>query len=234
MNGPRVRICHVGDDAPLPVADTYVVVDVIRASTTAVTAAHQGRGCHPVRSIEEAHRVAASLPTALLAGELHGTLPEGFDLQNSPAALDGRVDVNRPLVLLSTSGAPLMRRAAEEAPTLIVSLRNLEPTADVLRAVDRVAILAASPDGLRIEDAICAARLARSLGGEPDEVTARIVETCAPLPLEKIRAGKSAAYLRRSDQVADLEFVLQHVGDVDAAFAVVGGRVAALATETRA
>lgn len=234
MNGPRVTIRHITDEMPLPAADAFVVVDVIRASTTAVTSALLGRDCYLVRSVEEARRVAATLPEPLLAGEVHGDQPEGFDLQNSPVALAARTDVERPVVLLTTSGAPTMCRAEEAAPTWIGSLRNVGPTADALRGVARVAILAASPDELRIEDAICAARLAHALGGErSDDETMRVEATYGDLPLDRIRTGKSAAYLRRSGQVDDLEFILRHIDDVDAPYAMTGGRVAMMVPEVR-
>lgn len=235
MNGPRITIRHITDEMPLPAADAFVVVDVIRASTTAVTSALLGRDCYPVRSVEEARRVAATLPEPLLAGEVHGDQPEGFDLQNSPVALAARVDVERPVVLLTTSGAPTMCRAEEAAPTWIGSLRNVGPTADALRGVARVAILAVSPDELRIEDAICAARLARALGGGEgsDDETMRLEATYGDLPLDRIRTGKSAAYLRRSGQVDDLEFILRHIDDVDAPCAMAGGRVAMMVPDVR-
>src|SRR6202008_2293864 len=78
-----------------------VAVDVIRATTTAVTAAAAGRRCFPVPSIEAALPVAAALPRPLLCGELGGNMPYGFDLTNSPAAVAARSDPERPLILLS-------------------------------------------------------------------------------------------------------------------------------------
>jgi phosphosulfolactate phosphohydrolase-like enzyme len=127
-----------------------------------------------------------------------------------------------------------MCRAAEAAPTWIGSLRNVGPTADALREVDHVAILAASPDELRIEDAICAARLALACGVDgADDETVRVAQTYGDLPLDRIRTGKSAAYLDRSGQLDDLEFVLRHVDDVDVPCAVIDGRVAMMVPDVR-
>lgn len=235
MSGPRVTIRHITDEMPLPAADAYVVVDVIRASTTAVTAALLGRDCYPVASVDEARLVAATLSAPLLAGEVHGILPDGFDLQNSPVALAARTDVERPVVLVTTSGAPTMCRAAEAAPTWIGSFRNVGPTADAVREAAHVAILAASPDELRIEDAMCAARLAGALGADDgrDGETVRVARTYGDLPLDRIASGKSAAYLRRSGQLDDLEFILKHVDDVDAPCSLTDGRVAMMVPEVR-
>lgn len=235
MSGRRVTIRHIADDTPLPAADAFVVVDVIRASTTAITAGLQGRECYLVRSVDEARVVAATLPEPLLAGEVHGDRPADFDLQNSPTELLARSDIDRPVVLLTSSGSPTMCRAAEAAPTWIGSLRNVAPTADALREADHVAILAASPDELRIEDAICAGRLAHALGldGATDAETRRVADTYGELPLERIRTGKSAAYLRRSGQTEDLEFVIGHIDDVDLPCAVAGGRIAMMVPDVR-
>ncbi|HEX3299865.1 MAG TPA: 2-phosphosulfolactate phosphatase [Actinomycetota bacterium] len=234
MSGPRVTIRHIADDTPLPAADAYVVVDVIRASTTAVTAGLQGRDCYLVRSVEEARLVAATLSAPLLAGEVHGDQPADFDLQNSPTELSARSDVDRPVILLTSSGSPTMCRAGERAPTWIGSLRNVGPTADALREVDEVAILAASPDELRIEDAICAARLALAFGLDgADDETLRVVHAYGERDLDQIRTGTSAGYLRRSGQMADLEFILRHVDDVDLPCSVVDGRVAMMVSDVR-
>lgn len=234
MSGPRVTIRHIADDTPLPAADAYVVVDVIRASTTAVTAGVQGRDCYLVRSVEEAHQVAATLSSPLLAGEVHGDRPADFDLQNSPTELLARTDVDRPVVLLTSSGSPTMCRAADVAPTWIASLRNIGPTADALGEVDHLAILAASPDELRIEDAICAARLAVALGLDgADDETLRVAHAYGNRALDEIRSGTSAGYLRRSGQMADLEFILGHVEDVDLPCSVVDGRAAMMVPDVR-
>ena len=64
---------------------TALVIDVLRASTTMVTAvAHGCLAMLPVAEVDEARRRARSLPGALLAGERGGDPPEGFDLGNSP------------------------------------------------------------------------------------------------------------------------------------------------------
>src|SRR5215467_8428007 len=90
-----------------------VAVDVIRATTTAVTAVAHGRKCYPVPSLEAAVPLAAKLTNPLLVGELGGSMPYGFDLNNSPAELAIRTDIHRPMLLLSTSGTRLICGAVE-------------------------------------------------------------------------------------------------------------------------
>src|SRR5262245_2243795 len=67
-----------------------VAIDVIRATTTAITAISTGRECHVAPTLEAAFAIASRLPDALLAGELGGEMPEGFHMTNSPAELAGR------------------------------------------------------------------------------------------------------------------------------------------------
>src|SRR5262245_57452712 len=68
---------------PVPVA---VVTDALRATTT--TAHALAAGClavYPCAEIDEARRLAASLPSpVLLGGERDGRPIPGFDLGNSP------------------------------------------------------------------------------------------------------------------------------------------------------
>ena len=93
---------------PRASASTVVAIDVIRATTTAITAAALGHRCLLVASTEEALRAAGlGLPPPPLAGEIGGHKPDGFDLQNSPVEVPGEDDDrSRTIVLLSTSGTP--------------------------------------------------------------------------------------------------------------------------------
>jgi 2-phosphosulfolactate phosphatase len=73
-----------------------VVVDVIRATTTAITAKATGRRCFPVPTIEAALSLAQKYKNPVLAGESGGTIPTGFEMDNSPAQLIHRADTHRP------------------------------------------------------------------------------------------------------------------------------------------
>jgi hypothetical protein len=63
---------------------TVLVVDVLRASTTIVTALTNGcLGIVPLDDPDEARRRAANQPGSLIAGERRGEPLEGFDLGSS-------------------------------------------------------------------------------------------------------------------------------------------------------
>src|SRR2546421_11105309 len=83
---------------------SIVAIDVIRATTTAITAVERGRRCFPVPSLEVAVPLAARLERPLLVGELGGSVPHRFDVNNSPAEPPRRGDHAAPTSLLSSPG----------------------------------------------------------------------------------------------------------------------------------
>ena len=208
-----------------------VAVDILRATTTAVTTVWSGRRCLPVGSVEQARDTAARLDRPLLVGELGGDLPEGFDLQNSPTTLESLSDLERPVVLLSSSGTRIFGHAAEATAVYAACLRNL--TAQVAHLVahhPRVAMIGAGAKGeFRREDQLGCAWVAAGLieaGYHADgEETLEVIERWRDAPVEACAGGRSAEYLRRTDQVADLDFVLSRVDDVDAVFAFTDGEL---------
>lgn len=118
-----------------------VVFDVLRATTTIVTALAAGAASvRPVAGIPEALARRAADPEVLLAGEREGlrigaALTGGveFDLGNSPREFTpARVGGQR-LVMTTTNGTRALRAAAGAALTLAAAFPNLAATAPVLR-----------------------------------------------------------------------------------------------------
>ena len=203
--------------------DPYAVVaiDVIRATTTATTAVHSGRRVFPARATDDALVTAASLDRPLLVGELGGNMCYGFDLTNSPVQINQRTDTERPMVLVSSSGTQLILNAADTAAAVYLAcLRNYSAVARFLSGRHaQVAILGAGTRGqFRREDQIGCARVGEQLLAlgyrAEDQATLEYIERWRGASLEAIRDGKSADYLRRSQQEHDLEFVLTHVDDI--------------------
>jgi 2-phosphosulfolactate phosphatase len=213
-----------------------VCVDVIRATTTAVTSVALGRRCFPAASVEDAERLSSVLSDALLAGEVEGEKPAQFELQNSPTQLVGRSDVHRPLVLVSSSGAPLMRAVADSGHAYVACLRNRSAVVAALLDCDYQMIHvigAASRGEFRDEDVLCCARIAEQLAGvgylAADKSTEDKLARWRSAPLETIRASRSAEYLRRTGQTADLDFILAHDDDLSTAHELRGHEVVATA-----
>jgi 2-phosphosulfolactate phosphatase len=208
---------------------TTVAVDVIRATTTAITGAALGRRCYPVATIDDAERLARELDDALLVGELGGQMPYGFDITNSPALLAERSDTQRPMILLSTSGTRLVTSAP--APVFVACLRNFEAQIrELVARHPRVTLVGAGTRGeFREEDQLCCSWIAAGLvsgGYEPsDQTTAQVIDRWRDSPVESVASGKSAAYLRGTGQLRDLDFILSHVNDLQDVFAYSDGEV---------
>ncbi len=91
-----------------------VAIDVLRASTSIVTAFRNGcLEVVPVATLDDAWRVAASRPDALLCGERMGKRVDGFDLGNSPLEYSPEVVSGRTLIMSTTNGTVLLRKYDE-------------------------------------------------------------------------------------------------------------------------
>jgi 2-phosphosulfolactate phosphatase len=214
-----------------------VVVDVIRATSTAITAVATGRQCFPVPTIEAALALAKKLNNPVLAGEASGTMPAGFEMDNSPAQLVDRVDTHRPLVLVSSSGTKVIHQAANCEATYLACFRNHSAIASYLsNHHSRVAIIGAGTKGeFREEDQICCAWIAArltSLGYRPENaLTASIVGQWGDAPPNACLCSHSVAFLKRTGRLSDLEFILGHIDDLGAVFPVQHGEVKMIVPE---
>jgi 2-phosphosulfolactate phosphatase len=208
-----------------------VGIDVIRATTTAVTAVAAGRRCFPVPSIDAAVPLAARLENPLLVGELGGNMPFGFHFQNSPVEMDRRVELERPVILLSTSGTALLCEAAARGVTYAACLRNARAQSQRLIAEhDRVLLLAGESRGeFREEDRLCCGRIAKHLldaGYEPaNALVEQIAKHWGDARDDAFLGGHSVQYLQATGQYHDIEFILDHIDDLDAVYEIRDGEL---------
>ncbi|MFI5251234.1 MAG: 2-phosphosulfolactate phosphatase [Bacteroidota bacterium] len=209
-----------------------VAIDVIRATTTAITSVVMGQRCYPVPTLEDAQSLSTILHNPYLAGELGGNVPYGFDLNNSPAVMANGIDHGRPLILLSSSGTQLIHNAQSgRHGTYIACFRNYKATAKYLSMQNsNIAIIGAGTRGeFREEDQMCCAWIAEFLiqsGFVPvDQHTSEIVRRWSGATADACLISNSVKYLRKSGQEKDLEFILSHVNDVNAAFKVTSKEV---------
>jgi 2-phosphosulfolactate phosphatase len=168
-------------------ADTAVVIDVLRATSTvtqALAAGYLRVLC--TDSIERA--LALRAPGRVLAGERGGVMPSGFDQGNSPQEAAMRRGAE--LVLATTNGAPAIATAARHAGTaLLACMLNLDAVVSVLRSSPDcdLQIVCSGTDGeAALEDAYIAGRISAALDG-PRSDAALIAEAVArgfdgPLP----------------------------------------------------
>ncbi len=211
-------------------SDAFVAIDVIRATTTAVTAVAMGRRCYPVATRERADELKKSMSDALLVGEVNGLMPPGFDLTNSPAALSRRTDT-RPIILLSSSGTQVMDRIRDSKNGFVACLRNFSATICALAdEIWSVTLIGAGTRGqFREEDQLCAAWIAAGLldrGYVPrDRSTEEIIRKWKRSEPRDFLISESVSYLRRTNQTRDLHFILSHIDDIECSFKIVGDRI---------
>ncbi len=125
-----------------------VVIDVIRATTTATTALSLGRRVFPARTTDEAFVIASTQEDPLLVGELGGNMPYGFDMTNSPAQIAALKDDHRPMILVTSSGTDLLMNAAGSEAVYIACFRNFSAVAQhIVGKHEKVAILGAGTRG---------------------------------------------------------------------------------------
>jgi 2-phosphosulfolactate phosphatase len=208
-----------------------VAIDVIRATTTAITATSLGRQCFPVPSIEAAMALAAVLERPVLCGELGGNMPFGFEVTNSPVAIAARSDLDRPLILLSSSGTQLIHNARAADALYLASLRNYTATANHLAALGAPVVLigAGTRGEFREEDQKCCALIAELLMdtgfAAHDDLTFQVVERWRNTSPTAWAGSRSVDYLRRTGQLHDFDFIVRHVNDLQTVCPVVGGEV---------
>ena len=216
--------------------DGYAVVaiDVIRATTTLATGVAAGRRCHVAPGVDEAVALARRLRHPLLVGEVGGNMPFGFDLTNSPAALALRADIERPMVLVSSSGTRLIHECRDGPAAYTACFRNWAAVAaHVAGRHDRVAVIGAGTRGeFREEDQMCcawiAARLMEAGYAARDARTVEVAARWKSAPASACLVSKSAAYLTATAQHDDLQFILSRVGDLDAVPMLAGDEIVAV------
>lgn len=195
----------------LPDADGWLVIDILRATTT-MCAFFEGGGrrLYPTASIEAARelrdRLAESGGSVLLMGERNALPPEGFDLGNSPLellALDP--SRRREAVMATTNGTKaLLKAGAQGVPVWPVCARNASASAETaLAAGGHIAILCAGRKGRSaLDDGVCAGLLVDILRSRGRVRLSDGAETA--LRLWRSWEGDLAGALRSSDHGRDL------------------------------
>lgn len=151
-----------------------IVVDVLRACSTIVTALNHGaRAVIPVADMAEAGKMAAHMDpsTGLMGGERGGLKIDGYTLGNSPQDYTPDVVQGKTVVLNTSNGTrafTLARGAAEVAAGCFLNVSKAIEFA--WRAENDVAIVCAgSDDRVSLEDLLCAGLILNQLwnGTEP-------------------------------------------------------------------
>jgi 2-phosphosulfolactate phosphatase len=186
------------DELPPPGRTIYIVVDVIRATTTMSVQLEQGcRRIFVAGSIAEARRACAALAASspadlrpLLAGESRGLAPEGFDHGNSPAEYAALDLSERDIVFATTNGTRALHACVGGAFVLAGALRNAS-------AVAEAAVTILADQAWMAEPPTCSAAMgdrqtAAVEHAEPSEALIRALHAIEPAAICVVCGGRGA------------------------------------------
>jgi 2-phosphosulfolactate phosphatase len=161
---------------------TCVVFDILRATSTFVTALHHGaQAIIPVSEISEATMLRQAEPDRLLAGERDGLRIRAaqsggvdFDFGNSPREFTPEKVRGQTIVSTTTNGTRALRACGGARIVLAAALLNLSATARFLNQLqpeELLLVCAGTGEDVALEDVLAAGALAELLAGEPGDAT---------------------------------------------------------------
>jgi 2-phosphosulfolactate phosphatase len=141
-----------------------VVFDVLRATSTFVTALHNGaKAIIPIGEISEALAIRQKQPGVLLGGERNGIRISAqgidFDLGNSPREYTREKVRGKTIVSTTTNGTRALRACVRAKTVLAASFLNLDATAKFLQAksFENVLLVCAGTGENRADEDVLAA-----------------------------------------------------------------------------
>lgn len=148
-----------------------IVIDVLRSSTTVVTALQNGaREIIPVGSIESAVKISGSLfgDVTLRGGERNGKMIQGFNLGNSPMEYTEAMVRGKSIIFCTTNGSVAMAKSRYARAMAVAGFVNMSAVVDFVRSLqsDIMIVCAGRPPitgGFSLEDAVCAGMLVHML-----------------------------------------------------------------------
>jgi 2-phosphosulfolactate phosphatase len=187
-----------------------VVIDVLRASTTMITALASGAAAvWPVADVDEARALAQRLgPRALLGGERGGVMIEGFALGNSPTEYDRDRVGNRDVVITTTNGTAALAACAAAAETLVGAIVNRRAVAAAVRSLGAARglhhahlVCAGTAGVVTVEDVLAAGAILDAAATDP-AAAADTLDAAAAQALAAFRQLVAAAPEHTAETIA--------------------------------
>jgi len=196
---------------------TAVVFDILRATSTMITAlAHGAAGVWPVRTVEDAWELKKSHPDALLGGERHGDRIQDFDLGNSP--LEYRENIRGREIISTTTNGTIALRAVEHASSVLAaSLLNIATVAAHIASQPNsreiLLVCAGTFREAALEDILAAGMLVSLLPDHPLSDSAQVAlalyrQDASDLPTALRRAKNGRALLAKG-RAAEIDWCAQ-------------------------
>lgn len=143
---------------------TVVIIDVLRASSTIVTAfMHGAKAIIPVGDMGEASKIAQNVDSDnyLLCGEKDGEKIEGYDLGNSPLEYTNDLVEGKTLIFNTTNGTKAIKKSLGSSKTYIACFLNVGAIVEELKTQenDVVLVCAGWKGRLAFEDMLLAGNI---------------------------------------------------------------------------
>lgn len=163
-------------------SDMIIVIDVLRASSTIITAIENGAlSVFPTLTVNQAREMAKTVPDPMLAGERKGLRIPGFILGNSPLEYTPRTVRGKNIVLTTTNCTRILegcKQLPSDKKVVIGALLNAGAMAELSRKLieqenSNISIIqAGTRGGQSQDDRICAELLVTMIEREtPQQLT---------------------------------------------------------------
>lgn len=176
------------------VGKTAIVIDVLRATSTMITALASGcAGIVPVETVCQAKEWQAD--GVYIGGERGGRKIPGFDYGNSPFEYMSPELRGKIVVMTTTNGTRAIQKAARASHVIAAALLNARAAAALSLAFRRdiVIVCAGTKDRFALEDGLCAGLLIHELERLSGE----------PLNLDDMGMAMRNAYLQVKERITE-------------------------------
>jgi len=143
-----------------------VVVDVLRASSTILTALVNGaKEVIPAENVSVAARISKGLGNSILCGERNGKVIEGFKLGNSPFEYTPENVKSKSLIFSTTNGTVAIAKSKFAKTCVLASFLNLNSVIEHLLAIndDFTIVCSGKLNDYCVEDSVYAGLLISKL-----------------------------------------------------------------------
>lgn len=150
-----------------------VVVDVLRATSTMISALYNGcKEVIPVTEIEEAINMSKNYDkdSYLLCGERNAQPIEGFHLSNSPLEYKREIVEGKTILFTTTNGTRAMRMTSDARSVVACSMINVDAVAEYILDLgcDTVFVCAGTEGRFSLDDCITAGAVISRIKSKKD------------------------------------------------------------------
>jgi 2-phosphosulfolactate phosphatase len=208
----EIRVLLGTVDSSIVDSDAVVAIDVLRSSTTILTALANGaESVIPAASTDEALSIGSKFQ-ALVGGEVNSVRPPMFQLGNSPLEYVRERIGGKTIVLYTSSGTRLLRfLMAVSKKVLVGAVVNVSSLVEHLEKTgfDRVTIITAGRIGSpALEDSYCAGLIVKNLSWRKCDRNAEIVMKIAELDINVVKKSLHALELVKLGLERDVDYSL--------------------------